>query len=74
MAFGKIGFLDDRQRRVLFSVSIALIALAFIPFVPSAVSDFLNWQIGTTQFTVGGVLALIALYGAYLISPFNRTL
>lgn len=66
--------LSDKQRRIAFSVSIAVISLAFIPWVSGYVNPFLNWKLGSTGFTFGTVFAIVSLYAAYLLSPTNRTL
>lgn len=64
MAFGK-GLFNDAQKRIVVAVSIVLMSLSFIPLIPQVVSDLLNWEIGTTGFTVGAVLGLIGLFAAW---------
>lgn len=73
MAFGQ-GFFTDRQRRNLIALSIALISLSFIPFMPQVLNDFLTWEIGGSQFTVGSIFGIVGLYAAWLLLPGNRRL
>lgn len=66
--------LNDKQRRIVFSVSIAVISLSFIPLVSGYINPILNWKMGNTGFTFGIIFAIASLYAAYLLSPARRTL
>ena len=71
MTFGR-GILNQGQKVIIATVAVALLSLSVIPFVPQVVRDFLNWQIGTTEFTVGAVVGLVGLWVAF--SVYKRTL
>ena len=71
MAFGQ-GILNQAQKVIIATVTIVLLSLNVLPFVPQVVRDFLNWQIGTTEFTVGAVVGLVGLWVAF--SVYKRTL
>lgn len=73
MGIGKFE-LSDKQRRVIFASSIALVSLGFIPGVSDFIMPVLNWKLGNASITLGTILGIISLYGAYLISPFKREL
>lgn len=68
MGIGKFE-LSDKQRRIIFAVAILLVSAAFIPYISGWVTGILNWDIGNTNFTVGTVFAIIAVYAAYLVLP-----
>ena len=68
MAIGKFE-LSDKQRRTIFAVSVALVSLAFIPYLSEFVMPILNWKIGNTNFTVGTIFAIVALYASWLLAP-----
>lgn len=73
MGIGKFE-LSDKQRRVVFAASIALVSLSFIPFAADFLAPVLNWKLGNMNITLGTIAAVASLYGAWLLSPWNRTL
>ena len=73
MGIGKFE-LNDKQRRYIFATSIALVSLGFIPFAANFLMPVLNWKLGNMNITLGTILAVISLYGAWLLLPRVRTL
>ena len=73
MGIGKFE-LSDKQRRVIFATSIALVSLGFIPGVADFIMPVLNWKLGNMSITLGTIIGILSLYASWLISPFKREL
>lgn len=62
-----MALLDDKQRRILVGISVWIMSASFIPWMSGYVSGVLNWKIGSTEFTLGTLFALIGIYAGWQI-------